>query len=66
VEGEKLLRPAMRAGQRVPDLPDLEAARRCAAASLAQLPPALRHLQPGSVQVEISAGIRALAERTGV
>ena len=65
IEGEKLLHPAMRDGRRVPDLPDLDTARRCTATALAQLPLALRHLQPGSVHVEISAGIRALAEHAG-
>ena len=59
--GEALLRPAMRAGRRVPGLPDLAAARAHAAASLALLPEPLRRLEPGAVPVEISGGIRALA-----
>ena len=59
--GEALLRPAMRAGRRVPGLPDLAAARAHAAASLALLPERLRRLEPGAVPVEISGGIRALA-----
>jgi len=60
-EGEALLRPAMRGGKRVDDLPDLAAARLHAAAALAQLPEALRRLEPGRVPVEISQGIRRLA-----
>ncbi len=59
--GEALLRPAMRAGRRVPGLPDLAAARAHAAASLALLPEPLRRLEPGAVPIEISGGIRALA-----
>jgi hypothetical protein len=41
--------------------PDLAAARTCAAASLTQLPPALRQLEPWTVPVAISPGLRALA-----
>jgi nicotinate phosphoribosyltransferase len=51
----------MRDGKPVDDLPSLAAARGRAAASLAQLPDALRRLQPGRVPVEISQGIRRLA-----
>jgi nicotinate phosphoribosyltransferase len=61
--GEPLLRPAMREGRRVPDLPTLAEARRHAAASLARLPPALRDLGEAPVPVHISAGVRDLARR---
>lgn len=61
VNGEPLLRPAMRDGKRVADLPSLADARLHAAASLAQLPDSLRLLEVGRVPVEISPGIRALA-----
>ena len=61
VRGEALLQPAMRGGRRVAGFPGLEAARARAAASLAQLPAALRRLEPGEVSMEISAGIRDLA-----
>jgi nicotinate phosphoribosyltransferase len=62
IEGEALLRPAMRGGRRVPGLADLQAARHRAAASLAQLPPPLRRLEPGGIPIEISRGIRAMAD----
>ena len=61
VDGEPLLRPAMRDGRRVPGLPDLAQARAHASASLARLPVALRRLETSRVPVEISGGIRALA-----
>jgi len=61
MDGEPLLRPAMRGGRRVAPFPDLTAARARAAASLARLPPALRRLEPWPVPVEISAGLRKLA-----
>jgi nicotinate phosphoribosyltransferase len=60
-DGEALLRPAMRNGKRVDGFPDLMAARAHAAASLAQLPEALRRLEPAAVRGEISAAIRQLA-----
>ena len=59
--GEPLLRPAVRNGERVPNLPGLAEARLHAASSLARLPEPLRRLEAGRVLVEISAGIRALA-----
>jgi nicotinate phosphoribosyltransferase len=62
LEGEPLLKPAMRSGRRVAGLPDLTRSRRLAAAELARLPPALRRLQSGGVAVEISSELRALAE----
>lgn len=61
MDGEVLLQPAMRNGRRVESFPDLAASRRHAAASLAKLPEPLRWLQPCSVPVEISRGIRELA-----
>ncbi len=57
VDGEALLRPAMRNGQRVDGLPSLAEARATATASLARLPRALRRLEWGHVPVEISQGI---------
>jgi nicotinate phosphoribosyltransferase len=59
--GEALLRPAMRAGRRVPGFPTLATARAHAVASLARLPEPLRHLEACVVPVEISRGIRDLA-----
>ncbi len=60
-DGVPLLLPAMREGKRADHLPDLAAARVHAASSLAQLPGALRRLEPADVPVEISRGIRRLA-----
>ena len=58
--GEPLLRPAMRGGKRVVNLPNLAEARGHAAASLTQLPDPLRRLEHCRVPVEISPGIREL------
>ena len=63
VDGEPLLQPAMRAGRRVADFPALAEARAHAAAALAQLPEPLRRLEPHTVPVEISRGIRDLVAR---
>ncbi len=63
VAGEALLQPAMRDGKIVPGLPGLKQARAHAAASLAQLPEALRLLEPGHVPVQISPGLRQLTGR---
>jgi nicotinate phosphoribosyltransferase len=60
-DGEALLRPVLRDGQRLPDLPDLLAIRHCARAELARLPEQLQRLAPYSYPVEISAGLRKLA-----
>jgi nicotinate phosphoribosyltransferase len=60
-DGEPLLRPIMREGKRITGLPELEAARRHASASLAQLPGSLRRLETLQVPVQISQGIRKLA-----
>src|SRR5271165_6141615 len=61
MNGEPLLRPAMRGGRRVAALPGLAEARLYAAASLARLPDSLRRLETCRVPVEISVEIRALA-----
>jgi nicotinate phosphoribosyltransferase len=60
-EGEPLLRPAMRDGRRVEGFPGLDESRAHAARSLAELPEALRRLEPWPVPVEISPGIRRMA-----
>ena len=60
MDGEPLLQPAMRNGRRVEGLPGLLNARAHVAASLLQLPAALRRLEPCRVPVEISQGIRQL------
>ena len=60
MDGEPLLRPAMRNGKRVDGLPNLAEARTHTAASLARLPEPLRRLAPHCVPVEISQGIRNL------
>ena len=60
VNGEPLLRPAMRNGKRVADLPNLAKARLHAASCLARLPDKLRRLEACHMPVEISLGIREL------
>src|SRR5271157_2136252 len=62
-DGEPLLQPAMRGGRRVAGFPGLAEARAHAAAALKQLPQALRRLEPATVPVEISRGIRDLVAR---
>ena len=59
--GEPLLRPAMRGGKRVVDLPNLAEARRHAAASLARCRIHCGGWSACRVPVEISPGIRELA-----
>jgi nicotinate phosphoribosyltransferase len=61
-DGEPLLVPVMRGGQRLAQ-PSLEEARRRCREQLAALPPALRALAapPSAYPVTISAGVRALA-----
>ena len=61
VDGEPLLRAAMRGGRRVADFPTLAAARTLAATAMRRLPAALRRLEPMPVPVEISPDIRRLA-----
>lgn len=63
-EGKALLQPAMRAGRRVAAPPPLTEIRRLAAGELAALPGPLRELglEPAPCPVEISAGLRALAD----
>lgn len=63
--GEALLRPVMIGGRLLEPLPDVHAARRRAAASLAALPPELRSLEVVAPRrVEHSKELRWLAERT--
>jgi nicotinate phosphoribosyltransferase len=59
--GQPLLRPAMRAGRRLADLPDLPAIRRHAKGELARIPEALARLEPFDYPVEIGAALRQLA-----
>ncbi len=62
--GERLLLPVMRNGRRVGPLPTLAVAREQAQRELASLPSRLRSLEPrGAFTVELSAGIRALAQQ---
>ncbi len=66
LEGEPLLIPMMKAGQRLPaGIPDLEAARRRARAAIASLPPELRSLDPptSAYPVEISPQIERELDR---
>lgn len=64
VEGEPLLRPVMRAGQRLDPPEPLELARERLRQQLGQLPEALRSLEVAEAYpVEISPGVRQLAER---
>lgn len=65
IAGEPLLVPVMRAGRVLPGQPDLAAARSRAARSLTQLPEALRCLESFVMPVEISPGIRSMAEHVG-
>jgi nicotinate phosphoribosyltransferase len=60
--GEALLVPAMRNGKRVYGVADLPAARAHTAASLVTLPKKLRSLESHHVLVQISHGIRRMAE----
>jgi nicotinate phosphoribosyltransferase len=62
-DGEPLLQPAMRGGRRVAGFPGLAEARAHAAIALTQLPEALRRLEPATVPVQISRGIRDLVAR---
>jgi len=50
----------MRGGRRLPDIPDLAAARNHAQEQLARLPPALARLEPFHYPVEIGAPLREL------
>jgi nicotinate phosphoribosyltransferase len=60
-EGEPLLRPVMRGGRCLPDLPDLTASRIRANDQLAQLPQSLARLEPCHYPLEIGAPLRELA-----
>jgi nicotinate phosphoribosyltransferase len=60
---EQLIRPAMRDGRRLPDLPDLEGARTHCAAELRRLPAHLRRLErEPAYPVEIGQALRRLAD----
>jgi nicotinate phosphoribosyltransferase len=60
-EGEPLLRPVMRGGRRLPDLPNLSAVRAHANRQLARLPLPLARLEPYHYPVEIGSPLRELA-----
>jgi nicotinate phosphoribosyltransferase len=60
-DGEALLRPVMRGGERLTDVPDLTVARTLAKRQLAQLPPPLARLEPYDYPVEIDGRLRELA-----
>jgi nicotinate phosphoribosyltransferase len=60
-EGEPLLRPAMRGGRRLADLPDLAASRAHAKDQLARLPQSLERLGTHFYPVEIGLPLRELA-----
>jgi nicotinate phosphoribosyltransferase len=60
-EGEPLLKPVMRGGRRLPDLPDLTAVRVHAMAQLARLPRSLAQLDRYQYPVEIGLSLRELA-----
>jgi len=59
--GETLLRPVMRGGRRLSNVPDLTAARNNAKDQLARLPEPLARLEPYNYPVEIAASLRQLA-----
>ena len=64
-KGEALLRPVILGGRLVEPLPTVEQARRCAAESLAKLPPALQQLEVTEPwPVIYSRELRALIEQT--
>ena len=60
-EGEALLRPVMRGGRRLSDIPDLAANRTHARDQMARLPEPLARLAPYHHPVEIGAPLRELA-----
>jgi nicotinate phosphoribosyltransferase len=60
-DGEPLLRPVMRGGQRVGPRPTLQQARDVARDQLARLPAPLRRLEPFAYPVEISEALHRLA-----
>ena len=60
--GRPLLKPAMRAGRRLPSLPTLEESRRRAADELARLPERLRRLESAPYPVKIAPALRQLAD----
>ena len=60
-EGEPLLRPVMRGGRRLPDLPDLTASRARATDQLTRLPRPLAGLETYHYPVEIGVPLRELA-----
>ena len=60
-EGEPLLRPVMRGGRRLADLPNLTANRAQAKDQLARLPPSLARLETYNYPVQIGAPLRELA-----
>ena len=59
--GEPLLRPVMRGGRRLADVPDLTASRAHAVDQLARLPQSLARLEPDHYPVEIGVPLRELA-----
>lgn len=61
-EGEPLLRPVMRNGQRLAPMPSLGAVRAFAAEQLQKLPAALRRLEPMTYAVTVSPALRRLAD----
>jgi hypothetical protein len=62
VEGTRLLKPVMRAGQRIGTAPSLSESRRYAAEQIELLPPKYRQLEPRTLEpVKISARLRTLA-----
>ena len=60
-EGEPLLRPAIRGGRRLADLPDLAAGRAHVKDQLARLPQSLERLETHDYPVEIGVPLRELA-----
>lgn len=63
-QGVGLLQPVMRDGRLIAPLPSLSASRSHAADQIAQLPPALQHLEPVSpYEVRISEALHALTDR---
>jgi nicotinate phosphoribosyltransferase len=60
-EEEPLLRPVMRGGRRIPDLPDLTASRAHAQDQLMRLPRPLARLETYDYPVEIGVPLRELA-----
>jgi len=60
-DGDALIAPVMRGGERIGSLPTLTEVRERSAKQLARLPEGLRRLDPASYPVRVAAALKALA-----